>query len=168
MFDPSYKDAGKVDAYFTIYDSALAEKLGITEKLEEGLTSNKSHFFKADSLEEPASLCGFEEDTFLATVEEYKAGEDAAFGKDPQYLNAIAEDPFYCVKHELMSLDVTGGVHTNENFEVTKADGSVIPNFAVGSAVVADIVKTAGGANFACTAYTTLTAAKTIIGLLGN
>lgn len=118
-------------------------------------------------------MCGFDEATFLATVEEYngycEAGEDTAFGKDHQYLNAIAEGPFYCAKHELMSLDVTGGVHTNENFEVTKAAGSVIPNlFAVGSTTVADIVRGAGGANFACAAYTSLTAAETIIGLHGN
>lgn len=171
MFDLSYKVVGKIDAYFTIFDSALAESLGFTDTLEAGLTENSAHFFKADTLEELAAAAGFDEATFLATIEEYngycETGVDEQFGKNAEYLNAISEGPFYAVKHDLMSLDITGGIRTSDQFEVIDENGTPIPNlYAVGSTSVAEIGGTAGGANFASAAYSSLTAAESIIALL--
>lgn len=173
MFDTAYKNLGKLDAYFTVFDAPLADSLGFTDELETGLKENASHFFKADSLEELAKTVGFDVDVFLATVEEYngycETKEDTQFNKDPEFLNAIDEGPYYVVKHDLMSLDVTGGVHSTANFEVVNANGDVIPNlYAVGSTIVGDFVGFAGGSNFICGAYSSLTAAESIIQALSE
>lgn len=103
---------------------ALAKFQGAQGK---GAESNNGYFC-ADSLEELAEYLGFEgqvKDNFLATIEEYNAvcetGVDIDFGKDPHFLHAIVEPPFYAhaaVCEPGFALVTTGGFVTTNDQQV--------------------------------------------------
>lgn len=56
-------------------------------------------FYCAETLEELANYIGVDPETFLATVARYnelcEGGLDEDFGKDPRFMNAIVDGPFY-------------------------------------------------------------------------
>ena len=101
--------------------SALAKFQGAEGKGAEG----NDGYFCADTLEELADDLGFEgaaRENFLAAVEAYnavcEAGVDTDFGKDPHFLHAVVNPPFYAhqaVCEPGFALVTTGGfVTTNE------------------------------------------------------
>ena len=63
---------------------------------------NQKVGFKADSIEELAAQIGVPAENLKSTVEAYNAsvaaGKDDAFGTPAEWMNAIAEGPFYAVK----------------------------------------------------------------------
>lgn len=87
-----YSDPDTVDAMLAKFEAAKAVSPNATE----------DGFYCADTLDELADALGFDADqkaAFLATVEEYNtvchSGVDTDFGKDPRFLNAVEQGPFY-------------------------------------------------------------------------
>lgn len=96
---------------------------------------------KADTLEELASLMGYEGetvDTFLATVARYNElseSGDVDFGKRPELMSKIEQPPFYCLRMPVEVAVTVGGLTTNADSECLDEEGRVIPGlFAVGNA----------------------------------
>ena len=118
---------------FSVSDAALLTELGQIDKYEEEVAknNNKGPYFKADSIEELAAVTGMNADTLKATVERYNSfcakGVDEDYGKNAQLLNAIDEGPFYAVKTTFLGYDYVGGIETENDGSVIKADGSAIP-----------------------------------------
>lgn len=87
---------------------------------------------KADTLDELAEKLGIPADALKASVERYNelvdAGFDDDFGKRPQYLAKIDTPPFYGIHKHIRISALCAGMTVNENYQVTKADGTPIPN----------------------------------------
>ena len=93
-----------------------------------GAEGNNGQYFCADTLEELADYLGFDDkakETFLATVERYnelcEEGIDEDFGKDPHFLHAVAEPPFYAHANAGapgFALVTTGGFVTTNDQQV--------------------------------------------------
>ena len=87
---------------------------------------------RADTLEELAGMLGIPADALVASVARYNelvdAGFDEDFGKDPKYLHKIDTPPFYGIHKHVRVSALCAGMTVNENYQVTKADGEVIPN----------------------------------------
>ena len=87
---------------------------------------------RADTLEELAGLLGIPADTLIVSVERYNAlvdaGFDEDFGKLPKYLKKVDTPPFYGIHKHVRISALCAGMTVNENYQVTKADGTVIPN----------------------------------------
>lgn len=88
---PDYSDQWTMDNLKALFHNAKGK----------GAEGNNGYYC-ADTLDELADYLGFEgevKDNFLATVERYNklcaAGVDEDFGKDPHFLKAVAEPPFY-------------------------------------------------------------------------
>ena len=84
--------------------------------------------FKGATLDELAATLGMEPATLKGTVETYNAacaaGEDAAFGKKPEYLDPIGEGPYYAILGAPWCYTTCGALDINEAFEVLAADGA--------------------------------------------
>ena len=84
--------------------------------------------FKGETLDELAAILGMEPATLKGTVETYNAacaaGVDAAFGKNPDYLDKIGEGPYYAILGAPWCYTTCGALDINEQFEVLAADGA--------------------------------------------
>ena len=110
---------------YAIYNQEVADRLNLEEKfadeyarcLEDGV------FFKADTLEDLLTQCGFEGDALdnaLASVERYnelaKAGSDDDFGKPASRMFALENPPYYACQWGTTSMLVcVGGLESDEN-----------------------------------------------------
>lgn len=87
---------------------------------------------RADTLDELADMLGIPADALKASVERYNelvdAGFDDDFGKQPKYLAKIDTPPFYGIHKHIRISALCAGMTVNENYQVTKADGTPIPN----------------------------------------
>lgn len=87
---------------------------------------------RADTLDELADMLGIPADALKASVERYNeivdAGFDEDFGKQPKYLAKIDTPPFYGIHKHIRISALCAGMTVNENYQVTKADGTPIPN----------------------------------------
>ena len=111
---------------------------GFVEALEDGC--EKDIVFKGDDARSLAEQMSVDPDMLELTIQQYnescEAGEDIAMGKDPKYMTALGDGPFYAVKARPMSLGAIGGVLVNSNLQVIKDDGTVIKGlFAAGNDV---------------------------------
>ncbi len=62
-----------------------------------------------------------------------KEGKDEQFGKDPYYLRAVSEGPFYVVRGKLNTLTSLNGVKVNADLQVLDKNDHVIPGlYAIG------------------------------------
>lgn len=128
--------------FFPVYDGHIVPSQANPpqEKLDEWVAAG--HVAKGETLEELAanmeSLFGVPAADFLATMTEYNgfcaAGEDAAFGKDPHYLVAFDQAPFYAgPKQTALQFYTHGGLDADENGAVRNIEGETIPGlFAAG------------------------------------
>ena len=96
------------------------------------LTEQGELIVKADSIEELAEKTGLS--GLPATVESYNEG--AADGKDEQFgrtekLEPLTDGPFYAIRTIPYCGWAAGGPMANENMEVLREDGSVIPGLYV-------------------------------------
>ncbi len=90
---------------------------------------------KANSLEELAKAMGVPADTFVKTMNTYNDGAAKgvdAMGKEKQYLVSVASAPYYAMKIYPKTMGTIGGVKTDENYRVLRADGTVINNLYAG------------------------------------
>lgn len=136
-----FKDPERPCAGWAIMDREQARKVWIMDDLlaytEAGTHMVKA--YKADTIEELAELIEVDPATLSAQLEAYnaacEAGEDAEFSKDPQYLIALTEAPFYAVLSYSIIRAIAGGVITDSDFAVVREDGSEIPGlYATGIA----------------------------------
>lgn len=95
--------------------------------------------YKANSIEELAQQIGVPAGALTATVARYNelcaAGADEDFGKDAQYLDAIAGNgPFYAFEIEEYIYNTLGGLDVDEEFHVLDTNGGVMNGlYAVGN-----------------------------------
>lgn len=133
------------DYYWVIINEAVAQAHEVSSSafipakevgtykdlLESELAAGNERFFKADTLGELAKQIKIVPSTLMYTMNRYNAlcakGEDTDLFKSADYLVAMEEGPFYAVKAYMSYFGTVGGVVTNENAEVLKADGTVIP-----------------------------------------
>ena len=85
----------------------------------------------ADTLEELAEKIGVDADALVAEVEKYNgycaAGKDDEFAKDPQYLRALEEGPYYSFELNVGIFTTVGGLEIDEDSEVLTSEGQAIP-----------------------------------------
>jgi fumarate reductase flavoprotein subunit len=78
-----------------------------------------------------AEWIGADTAILTSTLDEYNSfcdqGYDAIFGKDPQYLMALREPPYYGVKTGLRITTTIGGIKINQNMEVLDGQLNSIP-----------------------------------------
>ncbi len=93
---------------------------GLGYAIEEGMA------WKGDSIADLAGQIGIDVDVLEATVAEYnklcKAGEDTAFGKDPQYLTEFTCGPYYAIQIFNTSFSTCGGLDVDTDIRVLKDD----------------------------------------------
>ncbi len=110
---------------------------GIVEAAEDALGAG-AKAYKADTIEELASLMEVDADALQESIERYNGfcrdGSDEDFNKDPEMLIPFEEGPYWAFKHGLFYFSTIGGIATNRRFEVVDASGSPIPGlYAVGT-----------------------------------
>ena len=122
------------------YQGAIPENTPIAnayEVLEDA--QNQGIAYKADTLEELAALLGMDPATLTATVDAYNAacdaGEDAAFGKNPEYLDRIGSGPYYAICGAPYCYTTCGALDINEKYQVLAADHKTVIEglYAVGT-----------------------------------
>ncbi|MDE8701358.1 FAD-binding protein [Adlercreutzia equolifaciens] len=106
--------------------------------------------FKADTLEELAEKMGVPADAFVETVTTYdadaKAGADSTFAKDPEYLVAVGEAPYYGFKLSSLIVNTNGGVRVDHDCRVIDQNAQPVNGlYAAGltiSGFVTDVYET--------------------------
>lgn len=112
-------------SYWSLYDGLT----GIAQEVaEKGLDCGE--IVKGDTIEDLAAQLGMDPAVLTATVARYNemcaAGADADFNKPATHLKAIGDGPYYMVHMLPGACDTLGGVKTNYDQQVLRADGSVI------------------------------------------
>lgn len=97
------------------------------EKLEEGV------IVSAETLDELGALIGLPEGSLSTTVASYNdacaQGEDALFGRDPEYLLPIAENgPYYAIELKPTFVNTMGGPRRNTQAQIVDVKGNPIPH----------------------------------------
>ena len=123
----------------------LPETVVSHEDADKYLAANgtiKPLFAKADTIEGVAKIAGVNADNLKATVKRYNefvtAKKDADFDRPVQYMKATiaAEGPYYIVEQKPRFATTMGGLCTDDNLNVVKNDGTVIPGlYAAGELV---------------------------------
>ena len=110
------------------------------EKLAEAMKENlkKGTLISADDISGLAAKIHINEEALHATVKRYNqlcdSGNDADFGKLPEYLKALRHPPFYAAKCYPSHLGSIGGIKINERMEVLDKTREPIKGlYAVGS-----------------------------------
>lgn len=108
--------------------------LEIIKDINQGLLEN-GYIVQADTIEELAEGLGIPADTLKATVERqnenFDAGVDSDFGKDPHRLSAIRTAPFFGVRTSGYMLCTLDGITINEEFQAVDAAGKAIEGLYV-------------------------------------
>ena len=96
----------------------------LPEDIEEGIA--EGWCWKGDTIEEVAAAAGLDPETVAATVARYngfcEAGVDEDYNKNPWYLNAVNEGPFYITENYQSAWSTFGGVRIDENCRVLNAE----------------------------------------------
>lgn len=89
--------------------------------------------YKADTIEELAEKFGLE--NLVSTVEEYnkycEAKHDSQFGKDPVFLTAINNGPYYVFEYEPSAWCTLGGVKVDDSLRALNKDNQPIQGLYV-------------------------------------
>ena len=121
------------------YDGMIMPRIdwaATQEELAQRIEENPyDDFFSADTLEELAKKAsdalGLDYDTVIASVNGYnemcEAGDDAHFGKPKEYLQKIANPPYYFCYMPQACMVTFGGIRTNRKMEVVTKAGEAIP-----------------------------------------
>lgn len=121
---------------WAVFDSSFVERFSSEAKdmvsdIESLVGNEYKNCFRADSIEELASLSGINADVFCTTVDRYnsfcKTGVDEDFSKDKSRLLPIVKAPFYMVRQDLGVWTSIGAIRTNRRYEVVTPAGKTIP-----------------------------------------
>ena len=121
---------GRVTANTGFSPKAVDEPwTGLSDNIEEYIVSGG--VIKADTLEELAEKCGINAKNLVATMADYNAtcekGVDDYMSKDPEFLTAMNEGPYYAVVGRASELCTLGGLKITTDFEVVDTENAVIP-----------------------------------------
>ncbi len=167
----TYEDEN--DYFFNIATGAMLDAGGNREDIE-NLVSENGPYYKADTLEELAAVCGLDEQKLLESAETFntycETGVDI-FAEPDRYAELISADtlhsaddgedseegrlsldegPYYAVKLSFVGFDIIGGLETGNEGQVLAADGEEIPGlYAVGFASSRDYMGS-GAAHYYC------------------
>lgn len=98
-------------------------------QMQAGLEVGVVH--RADSLEALAQSVGMDAAALKQTVADYNAacaaGRDDMYGKDPAYLHAYGEGPYYLIEGRANQLCSLGGLRINTSMQVLTPDGHALP-----------------------------------------
>ena len=102
-------------------------------------------FGHGDTLAEAAEAAGIDAEALAATVETYngyvEAGEDAEFGRKPEYMTMkIGDGPYYIVEQKPRFATTMGGLVIDESLEVINKSGAVIPGLYAAGEVVGGVM----------------------------
>ncbi len=120
------------DTPWLILDSSEANTKTI-ELLEAAL--GKGEVVKGETFEELAEAMGVPKETLAKTMTDYNAGAKTgtdSLGKSKNFLVPMETAPYYALKIYPKTMGTFGGVKTNDNFQVLRADGSIINNLYAG------------------------------------
>ncbi|HWQ51238.1 MAG TPA: FAD-dependent oxidoreductase [Terriglobales bacterium] len=110
-------------AAYYIYDNKSAAATVLNENLDD------ANVYKANTIAELAAAMKLDAATLEAAVARYNgmcdAGVDTDFGQ--KTLTKVEVGPFYATSIEISYYGTFGGVKTDENGQILKADGTVIP-----------------------------------------
>lgn len=119
--------------YYSIYDSADEAKAAILAENE-----GSEYLVKGETLEELAANAGFDTEVFVGWVQDWnngiKSGSDA-FGAKVDYMSPLSVGPFYAVKMTPQNMDSMGGIVTDLQAQVLRADGSAIDGLYAAGAI---------------------------------
>ena len=105
------------------------------DALAKAIDEGNDRIFTADTIEGLAEAAGLDAETLKATVDRYNElvgkGADDDFQKDPQYLTAIKEGPFYAFECNDGFFTTIGGVQINEEIQAVDDNGDVIEGLYV-------------------------------------
>ena len=101
-------------------------------------------FGHGDTLAEAAEAAGIDAEALAATVETYngyvEAGEDAEFGRKPEYMTMkIGDGPYYIVEQKPRFATTMGGLVIDEALEVINKSGEIIPGLYAAGEVTGGI-----------------------------
>ncbi|WP_165248191.1 FAD-dependent oxidoreductase [Adlercreutzia sp. ZJ141] len=133
--------------YFIIFDQKIVDDysswgtdstLDFPHQIDAAVQSGDGSVYRCNTIEELAACYDLNTDALVSCIEDYNrmcaAGDDEFFGKDPQYLQAIENGPFYIARPMWVVFCVVGGIGTNRNTEVIDDHFNVIPGlYAVGN-----------------------------------
>jgi fumarate reductase flavoprotein subunit len=125
VFDNSYAD--DMLKFYGVFDKELVEP-----------AEGAGVLIKADTLEGLAELMEVPGDVFVEQVKKYNQyvadGKDLQFGKNPDFLTALDEAPFYAIKRVPALLETSGGLDVDLQLRVKDDEGKSISGlYAVGS-----------------------------------
>lgn len=108
-------------------------------QLDDLLKANEKlgNVFIGNTIEEAAKKAGMDPEVLKKTAANMtkfaKQGKDEQFGKDPYYLRAIDQGPFYIVRGKINALTSLNGVKVNEGLQVLDKHDRPIPGlYAIG------------------------------------
>ena len=119
--------------YYCIYDSADEAKAAILQANEKS-----KYLIKGETLKELADKAGFEPDTFIGWVQVWNSGiknGTDAYGARVSYETPITTGPFYAVRMIPTNMDSMGGIVTDTEAKVLRADGSAIDGLYAAGAI---------------------------------
>lgn len=107
-------------------------------EIDQALADKKSFIYKADTIEELAEQMNLPVEKLVATIQRYNQfadqGNDGDFGKDPQYLQKVAQGPFYGFHLNVGAFCTMGGLKVTPANEVIDNKAHVIPGlYAAGN-----------------------------------
>lgn len=127
-----------IDSKFPEYMSTIGGRVGGDPVTTEQIASYYCYGPGFNSFEEIADAYGFPKETFLATVERYnelaRAGFDEDFFKNPDYMHALENPPYYVKQDSPLLLIALGGLECDRHMRVLDAADEPIPGlYAVGT-----------------------------------
>ena len=124
------RDAGP---YYSIYDSSNPDEAAILQENE-----GSKYLVKGETIEELAENAGFDVAEFTKWVEDWNAGIDAgedSMGARIDYMSKLEQGPFYAVRKTPQNMDSMGGIVTDTEAQVLKADDTAIPGLYAAGAI---------------------------------
>lgn len=142
-----YKENG-VDGESFYGDGQSERPFDLDADLE--LYADNENVFVADTIEELAEKIGVPADALAETVATYDAdaaaGTDTAFNKDPQYMVALGEAPYYAFKLSSIVVNTNGGIRVDHDCRVVDQNHTPVAGlYATGltiSGYVTDVYET--------------------------
>lgn len=133
---------------------------GLKAAFEEEIAAGNEFIASGNTIEELASAMGVDAETLKSTVARYNeicaSGEDVDFGKEPEFLHALENGPFYAVSPIMNFFGTLGGIAVDRSMRVLRADGSVIEGLYSSGVCACDLwketynVTVSGGQNAYC------------------
>ena len=133
--------------WYFVFDSSIYEAAcamyGVdaetgSKKLQDAVDGNEGDcFYTADTIEGLAKPFGLDAAALAAEIETYNgycaAGRDEDWCKDAQWMMPVSQPPYYIAKPETLFLMTIGGIATDRNGQVVKADMTPVEGlYAVG------------------------------------